>query len=131
MGHPDADLIRRGFAAFAAGDMDTLSELLADDVVWHVPGDNRWSGTYKGKQDTFGFFAGVTQQADSFENDVHAVLADDEHAVALVNTSVTVGGETVTGHGVNVFHMRGGQVSEAWAVNGSQKDLDRLWGQAG
>jgi ketosteroid isomerase-like protein len=39
MGSGDnADLVRRGYAAFSTGDMATLSELFASDAVWHVPG---------------------------------------------------------------------------------------------
>ncbi|HEY1003441.1 MAG TPA: nuclear transport factor 2 family protein [Streptosporangiaceae bacterium] len=38
MGSEDnANLVRRGYAAFSTGDMATLTELIADDAVWHVP----------------------------------------------------------------------------------------------
>ena len=36
--HPNVELARRGYEAFAKGDLATLTELLADDVVWHVQG---------------------------------------------------------------------------------------------
>ena len=38
MGHPNEDLIRRGYDAFSRGDMDTLRELYHPDIVWHAPG---------------------------------------------------------------------------------------------
>ena len=36
--HPDVALVRRGYAAFSAGDMATLSELLAEDARQYQPG---------------------------------------------------------------------------------------------
>ena len=33
MGHPNEDLIRRGYDAFSSGDMDTLRELFHPDIV--------------------------------------------------------------------------------------------------
>ena len=37
--HPDVELSRRGYDAFAKGDMATLTELIADDVVRILRGD--------------------------------------------------------------------------------------------
>jgi len=45
----NADLVRRGYAAFSAGDMATLTELFAEDAVWHVPGDGGLAGDKKGE----------------------------------------------------------------------------------
>jgi ketosteroid isomerase-like protein len=41
----DIDTIRRGFDAFAKGDMETLrNEVFTPDAVWHVPGKARRGG---------------------------------------------------------------------------------------
>jgi hypothetical protein len=36
--HPNVELLRKGYAAFDAGDMQTVGAVLADDVVSHAPG---------------------------------------------------------------------------------------------
>jgi hypothetical protein len=46
--HANAELFRRSYAAFQAGDLDTVRSLLADDVTWHNPGGNHLSGDYRG-----------------------------------------------------------------------------------
>ena len=46
--HPHLALVRRGYAAFSAGDTDTLREVIAPDAVHKVGGDNAISGDYKG-----------------------------------------------------------------------------------
>ena len=34
--HPNLELMRRGYAAYTSGDLETIDRLFADDVVWHV-----------------------------------------------------------------------------------------------
>jgi uncharacterized protein len=46
MGHPNEDLIRRGYDAFSSGDMDTLRELFHPDIVWHAPGRSQLAGDH-------------------------------------------------------------------------------------
>src|SRR6266487_5323652 len=64
MGHPNEDLLRKGYEAFASYDLDTIQALFADDVVFHIPGKNPVSGDYKGKDEVFGFFAKMLTLSD-------------------------------------------------------------------
>ena len=43
--------------AMGSGDMDTVSKLMADDMVWHNEGDATlpWIGRWEGKEAIFGF----------------------------------------------------------------------------
>ena len=84
MAHPNEDLVRRGFAAFGTGDTATLGELFADDIVWHAGGRSPIAGDYKGKDEVFGLFAQFAERTGgTFRVDIHDVLANDEHVVAL------------------------------------------------
>ncbi len=47
--HPNAELWRKGQEAFSRGDMDSLRTFWADDIVYHVPGNNALAGDYKGE----------------------------------------------------------------------------------
>ena len=49
MAHPNEDLVRRAFDAFAIGDVDTMRELTDQDAVWHTPGRNLVSVRYRAK----------------------------------------------------------------------------------
>lgn len=128
MSDSNKKLIQRGFDAFAQGDMEAMSEVLSPDVVWHTPGNNILSGDRNGLEDTLGLFALIGQETGGqVSQDIHAILADDEHAVALVNSSITRNDKTVAGSSVFVFHLSGGQVTESWAHNSEQSALDELW----
>ena len=52
----NVELVRRGYEAFNAGDMATLSELFAEDAVWHVAGNGVLSGTKQGRDAVLAYF---------------------------------------------------------------------------
>jgi ketosteroid isomerase-like protein len=114
--HPNAELIQAGFAAFASGDLETIDRLLADDIVWHSAGTSFLAGEFDGKEAVVRLFGRVLEvTGGTFRQDVHAILADDEHVVALVTVHWD---EPVafTGDEVFVWHVRDGQGVECWAV---------------
>ena len=111
--HPNVELTRRGYDAFATADLAALSELIADDVTWHAQGVGPLSGTYQGRDEVFNFFARLAEETGgTFRLDVHDVLANDEHAVALCTLSASRGNRSVEVPVVNVSHVRDGQVTE-------------------
>ena len=127
MAHPNADLVRKGFEAFESGDMATLDAIMADDVVWHASGTGVISGDFVGKQAVFGSFALIPQETDSFSQDIHAIVADDDHTIALVSATVTRRGKTVTLSQVLVFHLEAGKAKEVWITPFDQAAADEFW----
>jgi ketosteroid isomerase-like protein len=128
MAHPNEDMVRRGYAAFGTGDMATLSELFADDIVWHVGGRSPITGDYKGKGEVFGFLAQLAERAGgTFRSEAHDVLANDEHVVALVEGTAQRDGKTLNDNGVQIFHVQGGKVTEQWFYPGDQYASDDFW----
>jgi ketosteroid isomerase-like protein len=126
--HPNEQAVRDGFDAFARGDVNAASPLLADDVVWHFAGRNPYAGDYTGKamvQEVFGRRREETGSSLSF--DVHDVLANDDHAVALVSSQAERDGKTLEWKSVSVYHMRDGKIVEAWTHNDDQEAVDQFW----
>ena len=129
MNDANVKLIERGFEAFAERDMETMAEILSPDVVWHTPGNNQLSGTYNGLEETFGLFAKVGElTGGQITNELHTVLADDDHAVALVNAKASIGDKTLDAHNVFVYHIANGRVTEAWLSTDDQAAADAFWG---
>ena len=117
--HPNVDLSRRGYAAFGAGDMETLTELIAEDAVWHLGGRNDLSGDYKGRQAVFGLFAEIGERSEgTFAIEIHDILANDDHAVVLSSISGAGShGRTVSANTSDVAHIRNGQIVEFWTMS--------------
>jgi hypothetical protein len=126
--HPNVELVRRGYAAFAAGDMATVSELFADDIVWHWPGRSALSGDHVGKEAVFRMFAKLAEMA-VLRQEIHDVLANDEHAVVLVrNHAERSDGRTFDDRQAHVWHVRDGKAVECWMMGeGDQAAADAFW----
>ena len=126
--HPNVELMRKGYAAFGGGDMATLGELFASDVVWHSGGNNQLSGDYEGQEATFGLFGRFFElSGGDISQELHAVLADDEHGVALVKVHVgRPDGRSYDGSEVHVFHIKDGKVTEFWGFSDDESGLDAL-----
>ena len=127
--HPNVARIRDGYAAFAKGDFAVLTDLFAEDLVWHVGGRSQIAGEYRGREAVFGLFGKIMEVTEgSFRMDPHAVLADDEHAVALVFATASRSGRSITDNDAHVFHMRDGKVAEFWTASTDQYAFDELFG---
>jgi ketosteroid isomerase-like protein len=128
MAHPNEEAVRRGYAAFAAGDLESLRTLFAPDIKWHVPGRNPLSGTYQGIDQVFQFFGRLAQLTEgTFHIDLHDVLANDEHVVALIHAHAQRPGKTLDGNEAHVFNMKGGQVTEFWSLDEDQYAGDEFF----
>lgn len=125
--HPNVELTEKGFAAFAAGDMTALSALFSDGIVWHSSGRGMLSGDFVGKPAVFANFARLAQAADSFKQEIHTILADDVHAVALVTATASRGGRTAAMRQTITFHIAGGRVTEVWLSSFDQYAADEFW----
>lgn len=128
MAHPNEQVVRDGFAAFSAGDMDALRRIIAADAIWHIPGRSPLSGSYKGVDEVLGFFARTMERSGgTFAIDLHDVVGNDEHVFAAYGVSGKREGKTLRDNAVLVFHVRDGRVTEAWASSGDQYATDEFW----
>jgi uncharacterized protein len=126
--HPNVELARRGYAAFATADMATLAELFADDVVWHVRGVGPLNGDYHGRDQVFGFFGRLAEETGgTFRLDVHDILANDEHTATLCTLSASRGGKSIEVPVVNVSHNRDGKITEFWAATTDPEASVDFW----
>jgi uncharacterized protein len=126
--HPNLDLLRRGYAAYQSGDMDTINELFADDVVWHVAGRSQIAGDYSGKEQVFGFFGKLQELSDGTSTvEVHDLLASDEHGVAIVTETATRSGNEHRANATHVLHLKDGKVTEFWDAHPDQYSADEFW----
>lgn len=128
MAHPNEDLLRRGYEAFASGDMNTVFEIFDAGIVWHVGGSNQTSGDYHGHQEVMGFFGKLMElSGGSFHLDVHDILADDAHGVVMVTAHAERDGQTLVAKEANVWHLAGGKATEFWALADDQAALDKFF----
>jgi ketosteroid isomerase-like protein len=123
----DAELVRRGYEAFIAGDMEWLNGHMHENVVWHVPGHNLTSGDYHGREDVLAFFARSVQIALP-EFDIHDIVSSDDHVVALftIRWRRNDNNETFEDRVGQVFHLDGGHVLEVWTMGEDLAGFDQF-----
>ena len=127
--HENARIVRGVFDAMDRGDREAMAAAFAEDVVWHAPGTSRFSGMFEGKVAVLDRIARLADTGFQTRFDVHDVVANDEHAVALVDLHVQdAGGRRYDQQQVQVMHLRGGLIVEYWAMNQDQAVLDLLMG---
>lgn len=129
MAHPNEDLLRRGYAAFAAGDMESVLSMFADDIVWHIGGTSQIAGDYVGHQEVMGFFGKVFElSAGTFRTEIHDVLANDEHGTVLVTAHAERDGQTLAAREVHIWHLADGKATEFWGFIEKPDEVDAFFG---
>jgi len=127
--HPNVDAIRRGYQAFSSGDVATMRSLWTDDLAYHVRGAGELDGDYDGPDEVLGFLARVGDQTGGTYriDEVHAILADDEHGVVLFTQRAERKGRSLPRNGVNVWHLRDGKASECWVATADPVEMLAFW----
>lgn len=122
------EAVRRGYEAFAQGDMDTLRTILTADVAWHAPGQGARSGDFQGIDSVIAEFGRLFQDSGgSFRVEVNEMLEGEKSVVVLARASASREGRTLDEPYAHIFQFRGDQVSEAWVVNYDQAVTDAFW----
>jgi len=108
----NVDTVRRGYAAFNAGDMKTLTDLFHENASWHTPGRSPLAGDFKGRDSAFaqfGRFAGGT--GGTFKAVLQSVGASEDGRVVAVhhNTAKRDGKQLDVGCCL-VFEFKDGRV---------------------
>jgi ketosteroid isomerase-like protein len=128
MAHPNEERIRKGYEAFAAGNLQALDELFADDIIWHVGGRNPFTGDYKGRQEVYGFFAKLVERSGgTFRLEIHDVLANDEHGVVFARTRAQREGRSLDDETLHAFELEDGKVKEFWGYPSDMYAADEFW----
>ena len=126
--HPNAALVKKWYRAFADGDYPPIiAELLAEDVVWHLPGRHPLSGDHRGRDAVMAAIRRFDGLSATLQLEVHDVLANDEHAVALLRATGTREGKRYDSLEMDVFHIKHGKVTEFWSFSEDQRLNDEFW----
>ncbi len=126
------DVAIRYFDALSAKDFATVASMFADDIVWHQPGSNRFSGTHRGAAavgDMIGGMMGASQ--DTFELSVTgAPLTNGPLITVPVHFAGQRDGAVMAQDGVDLLRIEGDKIAEAWLFSSDPASEDAFWGAA-
>lgn len=115
--HPNAALVRAALDAFNQGDFEQFADMMAEDINWYEVGA---TDPVVGKE---ALFASMGSGGRDFEieAEVHDVVANDDHTLALVSATATRGEATFRYQTVEILHFSDGKVVDRWSfANDSQ-----------
>jgi ketosteroid isomerase-like protein len=111
MEHPNAALYRRMVQACQDGDIAGVRQALSPDLRWYEAG----SPEVLGRDAVVARLAAPGQGLDG-RIDLHDVLADDDHVVAMIRVALCrPDGTEVDYPAVEVAHLVDGQITERWS----------------
>jgi ketosteroid isomerase-like protein len=121
-----ANLVSALYEARERGDLETVRSMLSDEVVWHEPDvGSEYTGDLRGPDAVIRMIHEAGElSGGSFRLVPRAVVANGEHAVAMVDWSAERDGERLEGKEVAVYRIRAGRVVEA-SFHQDDADLDR------
>lgn len=124
----NVELVRRGYTAFNAGDMATLSALFAEDAVWHVAGSGVLSGTKQGRDAILAYFGELGARTQGhFQANVEDIVGGENHTVAIQQTHGEANGKTLDMPTVITFVVRDGQIAEGREFFEDTAKADDFW----
>ncbi|MFJ4777965.1 nuclear transport factor 2 family protein [Streptomyces sp. NPDC088762] len=126
--HPNIAVFRRAMDAFSTGDMDALAEVFHPDVRWHISGQSPLAGDFQGRDATFAAFElDFRLSGGTYRPQLHDVLANDAHTVALLHATASRDGRELDMNYAIVFHISDGRITEGWELWADQRAFDAFW----
>ena len=107
-------IMQRAYDAFNAADVDTLTELFDENVVWHLPGQSSMAKDYEGRDATLAYFGQIGQESGgTFQAELQQLFAgDDGRVVGLQRSTAERDGKHLDVGNCIVFQLKNGRVTD-------------------
>lgn len=129
MSQSNAEIIRSGYEAFAAGDVPAVLEIFSDGISWHIPGRSPLAGTYTGPDEVLGFFQNLGERSNgTFNLEVHDVLDNgDDKVVLLLTETAQRNDASLSVSAVHVWRVEDGKATTFQAFVADEYEVDEFW----
>jgi uncharacterized protein len=117
MAQDNVDVVQGAWDAWAAGDIEAATSIVAPEGEITAPSTLPWGGTFLGPEGFRDFLTGLLDHFKDFKATPEKVLgADDDHVIVTANVrGRTKDGTPVENRSVWIYKLRGGQVVSAEA----------------
>jgi uncharacterized protein len=129
MTEANEDIVRQGYAAFAAGDMETLRSLFAPDAVHVATGKSPIAGEYQGVDAILGYYGTLFELSDgTFAAELQSVRSEgDDTVVATHRDKGQRGGKTLDQDEDLTFTIANGKITRLVEKHSDQAAYDDFW----
>ncbi len=128
MTHPNEDLIRSAYAAFAKGDLPGYLEFCAPGITFTVPGRSPVAGTYTREQFFEPFIGQVMRlTGGTFRETVLDVAAGETLGAVYLEHSFERGGTTFTYRTTHLYAIENGRLASFRELPDDLYAFDAAW----
>ena len=124
------ELHRRQGEMYAGGSIDAVIELLAEDIVWHVPGKSPIAGDHRGIAQVIDYFERRRRLANATMR-MHPgeVISEGDTVAQFVEGTAVLGGEQVSWRTIGIYRvdLEHRWIREVWLVPLNGELFDRIW----
>ncbi|MEV8373046.1 nuclear transport factor 2 family protein [Kribbella sp. NPDC056861] len=125
-------VVQQYFDALAAKDFAAVAGFLADDLVWHQPGGNRFSGLQSGAgavNAMIGAMMEISQGSFELALTGPPMLNGDDLVAAPIHFTAQRPGADLGQDGVDLLKVADGKIVEVWLFSADQPAEDAFWGR--
>ncbi len=123
------ELVRRGFEAFGAGDMQRLAEIIDSNATWRSAPVGVLPGDQPNRDAMFAYFGQLAQEtAGTFRSEPIALAAEGDKVFVQTKTTGQRKGKTIETGDVLIFTVAGGKVREIRFFAGDYPAAADFWG---
>jgi uncharacterized protein len=123
----NVQLIRDMYDAFLKGDMEAVGNVLADDIVVHLPGRHPLAGDRRSKEEFFVLLGQMAELTSRLSAEVRDVVGGDEHVLGLITEQLERNGKTLSVDVVEVWKVENGKAVEVVTLACDPYALDEFW----
>jgi ketosteroid isomerase-like protein len=118
-------------AFYAGGPVAPLRELLTDDIVWRVPGENAIAGVYIGIDAVMEYFARRRDlAARTFRmHPGELLVGEGEHVAVLTDGTAFLHGAEQSWSTLGLYRLRGNRIAACWLLPLDPGQFDRIWAE--
>jgi uncharacterized protein len=125
-----AELHRRQAEMYAGGALDPVVELLAEDIIWHVPGASPIAGDHRGVRQVVDYFEKRRQLAEAtMQMRLGAAIREGDAVAQFVEGSAILGDKQVSWQTIGIYRVDTSRhcIREVWLVPLDSELFDRVW----
>lgn len=123
--HPNVVIIKRYYEAYSKGDVATVREIFAPDIIWRIPGHHPLSGPKRGPDEVLAFFEQLAKA--NFKAEVLFLGGNDEYVVDCHRGYGTYGNAKLDILWCLVFRIENGRIAEVTNFAGDQHAADAFF----
>jgi ketosteroid isomerase-like protein len=129
MSHPNARVLEKIYADFAAGHYEAAMESCAENMTFQIAGKSGLAGKYDRRTFVGSVIKKFVERSEGTHSvEVHDILASDRHGLVLTTESVVRDGKKAEYRTVHVWRIEGGKPVAWYLYPRDLYQFDALWG---